>query len=85
MLGNSKDYISEAILNEWKRQAEDDGQLEEYIYHLGMVYPPVPYGVWKMKKTALDRIQARDDYKEGRDLPVGMAARHDQLIKDLGY
>ena len=85
MIAKSRDFISEAILKEWKEQAEAAGELEEYVYHLGMVYPPLPFRLWQMKKQALDRIQARADYKEGRDLPLGMMARHDKLIKELGY
>ena len=79
------EQISDAILTEWKRQAEADGNTNEYNYHLGMIYPPLPYLKWHLKKTMLDRIQARQDYKDGLDLPMGVEDRHDQLIKELGY
>ena len=77
--------IEQCILDEWKAQAKKDGALEEYTYHLGMIYPPLPYRLWKMKKEALDRIQARTDYKEGFDLPPGMEERANRLCKELGY
>ena len=77
--------ITQAILDEWKQMATDDGNADEYQYHIGMVYPPLPYKLWKLKKEALDRIQARDDYQAGLDLPQGVEHRADELVKELGY
>ncbi len=73
--------ISEAILAEWKRQAAVDGKLEDYEYHLGMIYPPLPYLQWKMKVAELDRIQSAPGYMDNpRSIP-----RETQLCNELGY
>lgn len=77
--------ITQPILDEWKAQAEKNGQLDEYTYHLGMVFPPLPYQLWKLKKASLDMIQARQDFKDGLEIPAGMEERHIELCKELGY
>ncbi len=77
--------IERCILDEWKSQAEKDGMLEDYNYHLGMIYPPLPYQKWKMLKESLDRIQELPAYREGRSLPPGMEDRANDLCKRLGY
>ncbi|GAF91536.1 unnamed protein product [marine sediment metagenome] len=76
--------ITKALLDEWKRQAEKDGNLDEYEYHLGMVREPFPYRQWKRKKATLDKIQARDDYDDlSHDNPV--IVFETQLCQELGY
>jgi len=77
--------LTDAIIKEWKAQAEADGLLKDYTYHLGMIYPPIPYQMWKLKFEALNRIQARQDFKDGLDLPMGMEKRHNELCRELGY
>jgi len=73
--------LSEAILNEWKKQAESDGLLEEYEYHLGMIYPPLPYRLWKIKYAELQKIQSATDYLDNtRTMP-----RETALCNELGY
>jgi len=56
--------ITEALLNEWKRQAKRDGNLDEYEYHLGMFNNPLPYIRWRIKYNKVKRIQSRSDYSD---------------------
>lgn len=73
--------INETILVEWKRQAENDGLLSEYEYHIGMINPPLPYQRWKLKYNALKRIQeAPDYYNNTRNIK-----REQSLCNELGY
>ena len=73
--------ISEAILAEWKRQAQKDNLLDEYEYHLGMIYPPLPYRAWLLKYRALERIQGAADYLE----ETKTLKRETDLCNALGY
>ncbi len=72
---------SEALLNEWKAQAKKDGLLDDYEYHLGMVYPPLPYGRWRLKFNALKRIQDAPDYMDN----MKTLRQETQLCNELGY
>jgi hypothetical protein len=77
----AKMEISETILNEWKRQAAADKLLEEYEHHRCVIYPPLPYLVWKRKFAQLNAIQEAPGYM---DTP-GNIARETRLCNELGY
>lgn len=85
-LARHVEQIKEArcLYDEWKDQAEEAGRLEDYKYHLGMMEKPLPFRMWLMKIEALDRIQTREDYQEGRELPPGLEERATRLCKELG-
>ena len=76
--------INEVILKEWKAQADKDHNLEEYEYHLGSFPEPLPYQQWKLKYDLLNKLQAREDYKEG--IPNDSLDRQvNALCAELGY
>jgi hypothetical protein len=75
--------ISETIINEWKRQAEKDGNLDDYEYHLGMFSDPLPYQQWKLKFISLNRIQARPDYFD--NMSQSLINKETALCNALGY
>ena len=79
--------ISQALLDEWKAQAKKDGNLDDYKYHLGMIYPPLPYQQWKLKFDKLNHIQATPGYLEGENNPTldRLSKQADRLCAELGY
>jgi hypothetical protein len=77
--------INDIILKEWKNQSKKDGCLVEYEYHLGMIFPPLPYRKWKMKFDLLNSYQARPGYQEGKDFGSSFDKRVNDLCIELGY
>jgi hypothetical protein len=65
----------------WQRLAAQDNLADEYNYHLSMICPPLPYGMWKMKFKALEAIQNAPDY-----LDTTQSMDYElKLCNDLGY
>lgn len=75
--------MTEALLNEYKRQAQKDNLLDDYEYHLGMVNNPLPYQQWKLKFNTLNAIQARPDYYD--NISQTIIDRETKLCNELGY
>lgn len=76
--------ISESLLKFWREAAQKDGLADDYDYHLKMVYPPLPYGRWKLKFERLTRIQADPRYPTGEEMG-GLEVVADKLCTELGY
>ena len=75
--------MTQALLNEYKKQAKKDNLLDDYEYHLGMVDNPLPYQQWKLKFNALNAIQARPDYYD--NISQSLIDRETKLCNELGY
>lgn len=71
-------------LDLWRKQAKQDGLLDDYDYHLGMINPPLPYQMWKMKFKSLEALQAISE-SDPRYFAESTFKRETELCNALGY
>jgi len=72
------------LAKEAGNDANGDSYEESYKYHLGMIDPPLPFNLWKIKFDLLTRIQAIPE-SDPRYFADSTMKKELQLCSELGY